>query len=680
MAEACFEHCRVERDGAGLDWLILDVDGAATNAISLELIESLHAALDRLDQRRDRRGLVLASAKTAGFAVGLSAPTLERLDDPAWVRNLVERGQALTRRLAEWPVPTVAIVHGVCQGGGLELALATRYRVAEASNTRLGFPEINLGLHPYFGATARLSALVGLSGALDLLLSGRMLGVDEAHRRGVIDRAGTTEGVETEAQGLVAERPGRQRPGPAQRVLSSWPVRWTMELIRRSDYREFVDPASHPGRTALYELWWRHSGRSPVRRIAAERDSFLELVQQRGVRNMVRVFLLQERFTRVAHREAGAKPQRVHIVGCGLLGAQLGVVLAARGIVVSFQDRTAGAEQAAVERARAAAHRSAAVVDDSLADRIVGTRGGADDGPIGAAEFVIEAVDEDLATKRTVLAEVAERVGADVPLATTTSLLTVGEIAEAVPAPERVLGLHFQISINSLTLATIVEVVCARETATAAAATGQALTLAMEHLPLVVADSPGFLINRLLLPYILAGAGRYTRPQREVIDAAARYVGMRVGPLELADWIGLDRCGRLARRLAGDANAPLPQPLQAHIDQGRLGRISGRGFHDWRGYKRVTTSIPPRHEPLDVLGPQLVEPAVEEAERCHREGVAADAEAIELAAVVGAGFPAHTGGPLRYQREVLGAGGSARRQRPRSLQERLRVLAGGAGR
>lgn len=669
-------HCRVEVDEAGLDWLTLDAAEAATNALSLELIEDLHSALDTIEANGSHGGLVLASAKPAGFAVGLSGPALAQLDDRVQARELVERAQALSRRIAEWRAPTAAILHGVCQGGGLELALAATYRVAAGNNTRLGFPEINLGLHPYCGGTARLSKLIGLAAAQNLLLTGRMIGVGEAQRLGLVDRITTADGGANAAHAMIAERPQRSGPRLIQRVLSSVPVRWSAELIRRTDYREFVIPDSHPGATAMYELWWRYAASSTVRRIAAERDSILQLVQQRGTRNSIRVFLLQEQCAITARDQSAEPPQHVHIIGCGSLGTQLGAAFAAKGVGLTFQDRSTEAESAAIERARAAA--AASGRSEDAIDSIAGSDGGEAHDRIAQADFVIEAVDEDAANKQSVLEAIAAHVAADTPLATTTSLLSISRIASAVPQPERVLGLHFQVSLSALTLAPIVEIVQGEQTSADAVASALGAVLQIDHLPVVVGDCPGFLINRLLLPYILAGAEHYTRPQREAVDGAARYMGMRVGPLELADWIGLDRCARLATAIAGGSDEALPVALREKVDSGHYGRPTGHGFHDWRGYKRVTSAMPPRHEPLNVLGPTLIKPLVEEAERCRSQSMVADVETLEVAAVIGAGFPSYTGGPLRYRQQVIGsqdpAGGATK---GRSWRDRIGAWASG---
>lgn len=644
MTTTPLTHCRLQRDDSEgeVDRITLDVADAGANPMSLELIEDLHRALDTLAHAPPARGLVLDSAKAAGFAVGLSRDTLARIEEGGHMRALIERGQALTARLAAWPVPTVAVLHGGCQGGGLELALAADYRVAAEPGTVLSFPEIHLGMHPYLGGTARLGDTIGLTPALRLLLSGHNVGLDEAERLGLFDVRAARADVDHAIHDLLTRQPRRCGPHGWRRLVSLAPVRWTMELVRRADDRERVIPAAHPASTALYQLWWRHGSESTERRIGAEARSALRLFGHPSTRNLARIFVLRENLRDEARFAAADPfPDRVHMVGCGEIGSEIATVLASAGIAVSVEDQDES-RQAQLRDRIDALYR----VELGDGEELEARRAQLDDGPDGAApDIVIEAVVEDRATKEGVLQELAARFEETTPIATTTSTLPVSELAAELPRPERCLGLHFQISMTSRALAPLTEVVQARQTDAATLERGRALVAAIDRLPLVVRDSPGFLVNRLLLPYLLAGAERYARPQREVIDGAGHYMGMAAGPLELADWIGLDRCTALAQH----AGLELPPSLQWLVDAGHYGCRSGQGFHDWRGYRRVTAALPPRHERIDRLGPELIEPIAEEAARCREEGLVASDDLLDLGAVAGAGFPAYTGGPLQYR-------------------------------
>lgn len=677
MTTTAFRDCSIEYEDDGMVRLVLDCANQSFNSFTLEVLESLHAALDAVAAGDCGHGLVLTSAKRAGFAGGLDVEELARLEDAGHVAALVDSGQALTRRIAEWPTPVTAAIHGSCHGAGLELALAARYRVA-AAGASLGLPEIHLGLHPYFGGSARLANTIGMTPALQMMDAGRNLDAAEAQRRRLVDAVVPVDDLASTAADLIRRDPGRARPRPLSWLISIAPVRWGMELVRVADDREQVDPASHPASTALRNLWWRHGTERTVKRIRAERNSFLELVRTPGTRNLVRVFVLQERLRRQA-RELGIEPaQRVHVVGCGELGSELALLLAQSGIEVSLEESdgarlTALQERASVVlRQRLGSEAGEAAVARLLPDP-EGERA-------ATADFALEAVDEDRDVKVAVLASLEQRLPPATPIAVTTSTLSVSDLAAGLHDPGRLVGLHFQIAIAQRVLANLVEVVGARESRAESIDAGRVLINRLERVPLVVRDMPGFLVNRLLVPYILEGARRYSRPQREVIDCAARYVGMTAGPLELADWMGLRRCLTLAQGLPGREPLEIPPALQEQLDAGRYGHAVGKGFHDWRGDRRVVAALPPRHTRFRELGPALIAPIVEEAQRCLADGVVGDEGELEVAAVVGAGFPAYTGGPIRYHQVHGGKSGesaSAERKR-RTLRERLRALGGAA--
>ena len=648
-----FSHCRIEIADDGVARLTLDVADSTTNAVSLAVIEDLDAALDEIQNTVGHAKLILDSAKPMGFAVGLSASALEQLTDDEYARELVQRGQALTYLLAEWPAPTVAVLRGTCQGGGLEIALAADYRVAEGRATTLGFPEIHLGVHPYWGGTARLADIIGATPALGLLLSGRTVMTDEARAMGLIDQVvdvnTDADALDMAARDMLTQRPPQSRVSGWRWLISLGPVRWTIELIRRADYREPVIPASHPATTALHWLYWRHGSESLYGRISAEGKSVRELFRDPATRSLIGMFLSQERVHLAGRSQRYPMPSRVHLVGCGTIGTEIAAALAVHGAVVSVEDRSSDA--VAALRIRAAAlfreQLGSDAACEAAAERI---QEHGDDASLTDVDLVIEAVPEDATAKKEVLARLSERVPQPGVIATTTSTLSIDDLSEVVTAPERFLGLHFQIGITTLRLAGLVEVVRGAATHDEVLDQGVGLVYRLGLLPLLVQDSPGFLVNRLLIPYILEGARRYARPQREVIDGAGRYVGMRVGPLELADWMGLDRCLALADSLSGREALEVPDLLRQFVAAGCLGRKTGQGFHDWRGYRRVTSALPPRHEPIHELGPKLVDPLIREAERCLAEGTVADEEMLALGAVLGAGFPAYTGGPINYQR------------------------------
>lgn len=640
MIAAGLQHCRIERDADDIAWLTLDMDGASVNTLSSALIASIETALDRILDNGMPVALVIQSAKADGFLVGADAEELERMLDQAHADAFIRRGQALTARIAELDVPTVALVHGRCRGGGMELAVACRYRVADA-DTALCLPEVHLGLHPCFGGTARLADLIGATPTLALAVSGRVVGSSEARRRGLVDAVRPRAEHVDAARDLVRRRPAPRRPRGLNRALSLRPVWWLMERVREADDLRDFAPETRIGADALRMLWRRHGGHRLPRRIEAERVSVLALLRQAPAHNLIRVYGLTERCLADATRSAGATSRRVHVVGAGELGTDVAATLAGHGFAVTLTDADEAAIDRAMQRVRArGAELSGLVADPAGAG-------------VAAADLVIEAIDEDLERKIELFGTIEASLADDAVLATTTSTLAFDRLAGALARPQRLVALHFARELVDDGLGQVIEIGHGAITDEAAIARAAAVATALGRLPLHVRAAPVFLIERLLVPYMLEGARGYSRGEREVIDGAARYLGMAVGPLELADWIGLDRCLALAEAMAAHQPMAIPATLREQVANGRLGWRTGGGFHDWRGDKRVTGSPPPgARARFPRIGQGLVAPMLAQAELCLEEGMVDDGDLIDVAGVMAAGVPGHTGGPLSWARRL----------------------------
>ncbi|MDX1608864.1 MAG: 3-hydroxyacyl-CoA dehydrogenase NAD-binding domain-containing protein [Halofilum sp. (in: g-proteobacteria)] len=642
-------HYRLEYDHESIAWLYLDCREASSNTLPLDVLEDLGHALEELEARSDLKGVVVLSEKAVGFATGPDREEMASIQDQERVGRLIDRGQALTSRFANLAVPSVALIHGHCLGAGLELALACRYRVAEQSTARLGFPDIHLGLHPCYGGTARLPALIGDWQALDLLRKGNSVGPAAALRLGLIDAAAPWESLQDSARDLIARDPGRRRPARWNHVFRFPPCRWMVYAFIDSDLQRRPRPDYFPTTYAILRLWREYARQRLEKRLAAERRSLLRLAERPRTRNLARTFLLQERLQREAGALDAPVPSRIAVFGAGSLGGGLAGLLALHGWRVTLHDP----DEHALRSARARAQgmflqhvRDPEMVGDIRSRLQVHT----DDSGIAEAGLVIEAIPEDLEAKRDLLARIEAELEPDAVIATTSSTLLVEELAAGLEHPRRLVGLHFARPVDNLQL---VEVVAGRDSDERALAIGQATVAAAHKLALRVNSGPGFLVLRLLLPYLLQGAAQFERPRREVIDAAGQKFGLPHGPLEWADSIGLDVCLRLAERLGHE----VPDALREHVTSGRLGQRVGRGFHDWRGARRVTASIPPGDHDFEAIAAGLIEPMLREAERCRDEGVVADADLVDVGALFGLGFPGDRGGPLA----VLQAGGLARR-------------------
>ena len=645
MAEHNGVNCRLEYDEEGVAWLYLDCADASTNTVPMRVLRDLTHAVEELEARDGLKGLVILSAKQAGFVAGASNDELEVMDDLEHVDSLMQWGHSVMGRIASLPVPTVALIHGHCLGSGLELALACRYRVAEAgTNTALGLPDVKLGLHPCHGATARLPVLIGAWQALNMLTSGASVDAARALKLGLVDRVAPMEELRNAARELLRRDPGRHYPGIWTRSLLWAPMRWLIYQIRDSQMRRGeASIENFPATYAMLRLWRDHGGGGLTRRLKAERESLLRLISEPGALNLVRTYLLQDRLRRDARGQQVPFPGSVHVFGAGEIGAGVAVLLALHGREVTLVDADENALQRVDRRAEALWRQRLGEGDALEAARARLSTTTEAEG-LGQAEFIVEAIQEDPAAKKTLYASLEEAVPDEAVIASTTSTLLIEELAADMTRPERLIGMHFFRPVERMP---VVEVVAGADSSDRAVASGQVVGLAMDKLPLPVRSKPGFLINRLQLPYMLKGAEMYERARREIIDTAALRFGMPIGPLEMADSVGLDVCLHLAERLG----YPVPEQLRERVEAGQLGLSTGQGFHDWKRGRRVTASVPPGNHAMQGIAEDLVVPIVREAQRCLDEGVVADADLVDVGALFGSGFPAYTGGPLTLKRE-----------------------------
>jgi len=679
-----WRHWRLERDD-DLAWLVLDRADQGANTLGRPVLEELHEALGLL-AAHPPRGLVLRSGKEAGFVAGADVREFTALEGREEALALVERAHRLLERLEALPFPTVAAIHGYCLGGGLELALACRHRVAaDEPTTRLGLPEVRLGIHPGFGGTVRLTRLLPAWQALELMLSGRSLSARQAARLGLVDWAVPRRQLLAAAAALArGEAPARRPPRWRRLAKTVDGTRPARELLARHLARRVrarARPEHYPAPHALLELWRRWGGRWPAM-AREEARSVARLLETPTSRELVRLFFLRERLKGLGKGEA-APVRRVHVVGAGVMGGDIAAWCALQGLAVSVQDRRPEALAALVGRARRlfeARLRDRRLVRSAL-DRLAPDPRGEG---AARADLVIEAIVEEREAKRALFRELEGQVPEGALLATNTSSIPLEELAEGLARPERLVGLHF---FNPVAKMPLVEVVAGAGTGEEARRRAAAFARAIDRLPLPVRSSPGFLVNRALMPYLLEAVLLLEEgvPARDV-DRAAVDFGMPVGPVELADRVGLDICLAVAEHLSeqllgpraapGAAHLPvqLPGALRERVAAGHLGLKSGRGFYRWQGGRPVAPEPPPStrapkatpQEDLREVQDRLMLRLVNEAVACLREGVVADADLVDAGLVFGAGFAPFRGGPLRH---ALAAGRERLRARLAELTE-----------
>ena len=636
----------LERDAEGVAWLTLDKPGTSANVLSGPVLIELDSLLASLEQDPPR-ALVVLSAKKSGFVAGADIREFTGVTDADGGYLLIHRGQQVLSRLAALPCPSVAAIHGFALGGGLELALACRYRVAVGDERlSLGLPEVQLGIHPGFGGTVRSVQVAGVRAAMELMLTGKPARADKALRIGLVDALTSEAELRNAARALVLKSPPPRRAPLLERLLSTAPLR---PLVRRSLIAQVArraPPDHYPAPYAIIELWARHGARGPAA-YEAEARSIAHLFTTPTSRNLVRVFLLQDRL-----KSAGGKSppeiRHVHVVGAGVMGGDIAAWSALRGFTVTLQDRASELIEPALKRAaelfdkRARDPAKNAAARERLRADVPG------DG-VPQADVVIEAIFENLDAKRELYARLEPRMKAGALLATNTSSIMLEPLAERLERPARLVGLHF---FNPVAQMPLIEIVHAGDTDASAlqAATGFARRL--DKLPIPCRSAPGFMVNRVLTPYI--NEAMYAAEEGvalAAIDRTAVRFGMPMGPIELADVVGLDVGAHVGEIIARELGRPAPQlpRLAALLAAKKLGRKSGEGFYVWQDGKAVKSGGGGSPAPED-LEDRLILVLVNECVACLREQVVEDADLADAAVIFGAGFAPFRGGPLAYAR------------------------------
>jgi len=633
-------HWRLE-ENQNIATLTLDVEGANANALS-------HGVLDELDQlistlaAKALDGVMLRSAKNS-FIVGADVTEFRTISDSARAADLARGAQHIFERLEKLPFPSVAVIHGHCLGGGMELALACTYRVArEDDGTRLGLPEVKLGIHPGFGGTVRLPPLVGDLTALNLMLTGRTLSARQARSMGLVDEIVPERYLLRAAQTLLSKRPKPRRAAWWQRIPHWAPLRKPMAKLVERGVRAKANPDHYPAPYRIVDLWRRDATQED------EARSLGEMLVGRTSRNLVTVFLLAEELKRRGKKHTH-DIQRVHVVGAGVMGADIAIWAASRGFYVTLQDRNPEILARAVQKAYGFYKKKLKqprLVQEAM-DRLMPDLHG--DG-LARADLVIEAIIEKVEAKRALFTQIEAKVPRTALLASNTSSIPLEDIATSLLDPTRLVGLHF---FNPVAQMQLVEIVRGAQSSEAALNRARGFTVALDRLPLDVRSSPGFLVNRVLMPYLIEAVMLAEEGQSLAnIDGAALDFGMPMGPILLADTVGLDICLSVAEELAGPLGIRVPQRLRDMVEAGKLGKKSGQGFYSYdkkgnalnRGRRSAT------HEPITE---RLILRMVNESVACLREGVVADLDSIDAGMVYGTGFAPYLGGPMRYA-ETLG--------------------------
>jgi 3-hydroxyacyl-CoA dehydrogenase/enoyl-CoA hydratase/3-hydroxybutyryl-CoA epimerase len=655
------QHFSRETDHENIVWLCFDKADAGTNVLNPEVFAELDAHLQAIAAERPR-GLVILSGKANGFIAGADIKSFTGVKTERQAQELLQTGQEVFNRLAALPFPTVALIHGFCLGGGTELALACRYRVTrDDPGTRLGLPEVKLGIHPGWGGSARMVPLIGGIKAMDLILSGRSVDGRTGKRMGLVDMVVPERHLRAAARKMVLDAPPAYRAGIIDRLSNHPVVRPLLARVFRKQVARRASQQHYPAPYAMIDIWQKHANDQPGM-LAAEAISLAHLVTGLTAQNLGRVFFLQEQLKALG-KDKTYKPEYIHVIGAGTMGGDIAAWCALRGFHVTLQDQAPERIAPAIKRAHELFRRKLKLPNmvSAAMDRLMPDHKG-----YGAskADIVIEAIFEDADVKRSLYRDIEPRMKQGAILATNTSSIPLEELSESLTRPERLVGLHF---FNPVAMMQLVEVVKGAATSDEVAARAMTFTRQIDRLPLPVTSTPGFLVNRILMPYLMEAVELESEGvPPALIDTAATTFGMPMGPVELADTVGLDICLHVAEILAEHFSATIPPRLQKLVADGKLGKKSGQGFYTYHNGKVVKPKVSGKNWNMQEITDRMVLRLLNETVSCLREQVVENGDLLDAGMIFGTGFAPFRGGPVHH---LEAQGGDKLLQQLHSLQK-----------
>jgi 3-hydroxyacyl-CoA dehydrogenase/enoyl-CoA hydratase/3-hydroxybutyryl-CoA epimerase len=642
------EDWRFSIDYEGIAWAVIDRKGERMNSLGRRPTEELGEIVQAVEDaamRGEVKGLVLMSGKDSSFIAGADIREFESFDSEDKIADVVKQTLELLNRIDRLPVTVVAAIHGYCLGGGLELALACDWRIADREEgTRLGFPEVKLGIFPGLNGTVRSIEAAGPMDAMTAMLTGRILRPSAAKAIGLVDQlVPTRHNLRWAARKAVLQKRHSKGAPWWKRLMLKQPIRSMLANKMRAKTAEKVREEHYPAPFRLIDLFEKY-GDDPVRMRVAETEMFTPLMASESSRNLRRVFKLSEMLKDEAPKD-GFKPRKVHVVGAGTMGGDIAAWCVVQGMQASLQDLDEAQIAKALARAKSLfkRHLRTPLAIETATTRLIADPQGKQ---IKHADVVIEAIAEKLEAKQGLFQKLEKEIRPGAVLATNTSSLRLEDIARPLADPGRLVGLHFFNPVAQLPLVEVVRGEGTREEEVRKACT---FVTAINKLPLVVRSVPGFLVNRVLAPYMMEAVRRYQLGEpREKIDQAALKFGMPMGPLELMDMVGLDIANHVGEEL--DLAPQGGNVLSALVQQGKLGKKTGEGFYVWEQGKPKREEVTYDPAELERLGRELLKPMLDEAERALADHVVANADHVDAGVIFGTGFAPFRGGPLHYRR------------------------------
>jgi 3-hydroxyacyl-CoA dehydrogenase / enoyl-CoA hydratase / 3-hydroxybutyryl-CoA epimerase len=639
-----YQHWKINKDNKDILWVGFDRHERSVNTINDSVLDELQQIIDDI-KVQSLQGVVIHCRKQKGFIAGADISHFSGFEGTDSMVNFLHKGQAVFDALESLTIPTVAVIDGFCMGGGTELVLACDYRIAsDSDSTIIGLPEVLLGIHPGWGGTVRLPKLIGGFNALSqVILPGSGLRAKRAKKLGVIDDVVAQRQLHRAAEYFILNKPSKQKPGFFARLTDLKYSRLLLAKLIRSNVAKRVNPNHYPAPFAVIDNWVKESPYSATAQ-RVEADSIGSLITRNDTtKNLVRAYFLRERMKSFS-KEMTFRVKHVHVVGAGTMGGDIAAWCALKGMTVTLEDRDFDHIAPAIKRAHKLYKKKlkkTRLVQQTL-DRLIPDVMGQ-----GArkADVIIEAIYENLEAKQAVFKRLEEIAPADAILATNTSSIPLVEISETMSSPSRLVGIHF---FNPVARMELVEVVKGEKTDKEVLTKAYAFVGQISRLTLPVKSSPGFLVNRVLMPYLMECVALLEEGvQAELIDKAAKNFGMFMGPVELADTVGLDVCLAVAENLTAHFGGEVPEKLKLYVKAGRLGKKSGQGLYSYdkkgKPIRQKLTS-----NAWQTIANRLILRMVNEAATCLREGVVEDSDLLDAGMIFGTGFAPFRGGPMQY--------------------------------
>lgn len=641
-----YKHWRIEQDVDQIMWVYFDKQHVSVNTIDREVMEEFSLVIDDVSQQKQIKGVILASGKNTGFVAGADIAQFTKFASIQEAEELIKLGQYILSKLENLAMPTVAMIDGFCLGGGLELVLACRYRVAEDSRkTRLGLPEVRLGIHPGWGGTVRLPRLIGAPNALNIILNGSSVTGKVAAKLGFVDAAVPKRQLVSAAKYYILEKPATRQLSWWQSIFNHKLMRQALAYAIRRKLTKKIKEIHYPAPFRALDNW-ELLGVKGQAAYDREAKTCAQLFFSETCHNLVRVFFLQEKLKGLA-KDISFDFKHVHVIGGGTMGGDIAAWCALRGFTVTLQDLEAKFIAPAIKRAEALfkeklkeTHLVQAALDRLIPDTV--------GYGLSKADVIIEAVVEDLSIKQNLFRMIEATAKPDAILATNTSSIPLDEINTVLQRPDRLVGIHF---FNPVAKMQLVEVVQGSKTQRIVVDKAISFVRKIDRLPLPVRSSPGFLVNRILMPYLLESVTLLNEGiPATVIDRAMTDFGMPMGPITLADTVGLDVCLSVAKNLSQYFHSAIPSMLVKKVENRQLGRKTGEGFYkyDAQGKRMKVDSEQTSSFSSAEIADRLVLRMLNEAFACLREGVVADGDLLDAGMIFGTGFAPFRGGPIHY--------------------------------